>query len=135
MDLIDSVHISAAGLGAQSARLKVIAQNIANADSVGTRAGAEPYRRQVISFKQELDKETGVSMVRPDKISKDKADFVKRYEPNNPEADAQGYVLYPNINSVLEMVDMREARRSYEANLNVIEASKSMYADTINLLK
>lgn len=135
MDLIDSVHISAAGLSAQSARLKVISQNIANADSVGTRDGAEPYRRQVISFKQELDKQTGVAMVKPGNITKDKADFIKRYEPNNPNADENGNVLYPNVNSVMEMVDMREARRSYEANLNVIEASKSMYADTINILK
>lgn len=135
MDLIDSVHISAAGMSAQSARLKVISQNIANADSVGTRDGAEPYRRQIISFKQELDKQTGVSMVKPDKITKDKAEFVKRYEPNNPNADANGTVMYPNVNNVMEMVDMREARRSYEANLNVIEASKSMYADTIGLLK
>jgi flagellar basal-body rod protein FlgC len=135
MDLINSVHISAAGLAAQSARLKVVAQNIANAESVGTRAGAEPYRRQTVSFKNALDKETGETMVRADKIGVDRSNFNKRYEPTNPEADDQGYVLYPNVNPMLEMVDMREARRGYEANLNVIEASKSMFTDTLNLIK
>jgi flagellar basal-body rod protein FlgC len=135
MDLIDSVHISAAGLGAQSARLKVISENIANADSVGTRDGKDPYRRQTITFKEQLDQETGIKMVKPDRISTDKADFEKRYEPNNPQADADGFVSYPNVNPVLEMVDMREAKRGYEANLNVIDASKTMYSETVNLLK
>ena len=135
MDIIDSIHISTAGLGAQSARLKVISQNIANADSIGTRAGKEPYRRQTITFKEALDKETGMQMVQPNKIGKDQSDFTKRYEPTNPEADAQGNVLYPNVNPMVEMVDMREARRGYEANLNVIEASKSMFSDTLNLIR
>lgn len=135
MDLIDSVHISAAGLGAQSARLKVVAQNIANAESVGTREGAEPYRRKTVTFKEVLDKESGLKMVQPDKVGTDNSDFTKRYEPTNPEADEQGYVLYPNVNTMVEMVDMREARRGYEANLNVIEASKSMFSDTLNLIK
>ena len=135
MDIVDSIHISAAGLGAQSARLKVISQNIANADSVGTRAGAEPYRRQTITFKEALDKETGMQMVQPNKPGKDQSDFNTRYEPTNPEADAKGNVLYPNINPMVEMVDMREARRGYEANLNVIEASKSMFSDTLNLIR
>ena len=135
MDLIDSVHISASGLGAQSARLKVVSQNIANADSVGTRDGKDPYRRQTITFKQQLDRETGIMKVTPDRISTDKAEFDKRYEPSNPQADANGFVLYPNINPALEMVDMREARRGYEANLNVIQASKTMYSETVDLLK
>ncbi len=135
MDLMDSVHISAAGLGAQSTRLKVIAQNIANAESVGTRTGAQPYRRQTVTFKEELDKETGIKMVKPSKIGTDNSEFTKRFEPTNPEADAQGYVMYPNVNSLVEMVDMREARRGYEANLNVIEASKSMFSDTLNLIR
>jgi len=135
MDLIDSVHISAAGLGAQSSRLKVVAQNIANAESVGTRDGAQPYQRQTVSFKQVMDKESGVNMVRPDKIGTDKSDFIKKYEPNNPQADRDGFVLYPNVNTALEMVDMREARRGYEANLNVIDASKTMFSQTVALLK
>lgn len=135
MDLIDTVHISAAGLGAQAARLKIVSQNIANAESVGTRDGTLPYRRQTISFKNALDKETGVNLVQTDKVRPDTSDFIKRFEPQNPNADAQGYVMYPNVNSMMEMVDMREARRGYEANLNVIEASKSMFADTINVIK
>ena len=135
MDLIDSVHISAAGLASQSARLKVVAQNIANAESVGTRDGKDPYRRQTITFKTALDRETGVAMVRPDKVSPDKSEFTKRYEPNNPQADKDGFVMYPNVNPVVEMIDMREARRGYEANLNVIEASKAMFSDTLNVLK
>jgi len=135
MDLLDSVHISASGLGAQSARLKVVAQNIANAESVGTRAGAEPYRRKTVTFKEVLDKETGLKMVQPEKIGTDNSDFSRRYEPTHPEANEQGYVLYPNVNSMVEMVDMREARRGYEANLNMIESSKSMFSDTLSLLK
>ncbi len=135
MDLLDSVHISASGLGAQSARLKVVAQNIANAESVGTRDGQEPYRRKTVTFKEVLDNETGLKMVQPSKVGTDNSQFTKRYEPTHPQADEQGYVLYPNVNSMVEMVDMREARRGYEANLNMIESSKSMFSDTLNLLK
>ena len=135
MDLIDSVHISAAGMGAQSARLKVVAQNVANAESIGRRDGTDPYRRQTINFKEVMDKESGIKMVQPQKVGVDRSDFDRRYEPANPQADAQGFVSYPNVNPMLEMVDMREARRGYEANLNMIDASKSMYAQTINLLK
>lgn len=135
MDLIDSVHISAAGLAAQSARMKVVAQNLANAESIGTRSGADPYRRQTITFQDSMNKEFGVPTVQASKIGTDKSDFVKKYEPTNPQADKDGFVMYPNVNPVMEMVDMQEAKRGYEANLNVIDASKSMYSDTLNLLK
>lgn len=135
MDLIDSVHISAAGLAAQSARLKVVSQNIANAESVGTRDGKDPYRRKTISFKDALDSETGLQMVKTDKVGTDRSEFLKKYEPANPNADAEGYVLYPNVNPVLEMIDMREARRGYEANLNVIEASKAMFNSSLNVIR
>ena len=135
MDLINTIHISSSGMKAQQDRLKVVSQNIANAESVGTREGQQPYRRQTITFKNALDKETGAQMVKTDKIGKDKSDFVKKYEPTHPQADAQGYVIYPNINSISEMMDMREARRSYEANLNVIESSKAMLNQTISLLR
>ena len=135
MDLMDSIHVSSAGLAAQSARLKVVAQNIANAESVGTRDGADPYRRQTISFKEVMDSDAGIKTVKANKIGTDKSDFVKKYEPTNPQADKDGFVMYPNVNPIMEMVDMREAKRGYEANLNVIDASKSMYGDTINLLK
>ncbi len=135
MDLIDTIHISSSGLKVQQDRLKVVSQNIANAESVGTRDGQAPYRRKTISFKNALDKETGAQMVATKKVSTDKSEFMKKYEPAHPQADDQGYVLYPNVNPLSEMMDMREARRSYEANLNVIESSKSMLTQTINLLR
>ena len=136
MDLMDTMHISAAGMRAQSERLKIVSQNIANAEAVGTTDGSNaPYRRQTISFKNALDRETGANMVRVNKVGVDRSDFDKRYDPAHPYADAQGYVLYPNVNPIMEMMDMREARRGYEANLNVIEASKSMLTQTISLLR
>lgn len=136
MDLMDTMHISAAGMRAQSERLKIVSQNIANAEAVGTTNGSDlPYRRQTISFKNALDRETGATMVKVDKVGTDRSDFDKRYEPSHPYADAQGYVLYPNVNPIMEMMDMREARRGYEANLNVIEASKAMLNQTVSLLR
>lgn len=135
MDLVNTIHISSAGLKVQQDRLKIVSQNIANAESVGTREGAQPYRRQTISFKNAMNKEIGAKVVQTNKVSTDKSDFVKKYEPAHPQADAQGYVYYPNVNSIAEMMDMREARRSYEANLNVIESSKAMLNQTISLLR
>jgi flagellar basal-body rod protein FlgC len=135
MDLMDTMQISGAGMQAQSERLKVVAQNIANADAVGTRDGTQPYRRQTVACKDVLDRETGASLVKVDKVDTDNSEFTKRYEPNHPMADGEGYVLYPNVNSIMEMMDMREARRGYEANLNVIEASKAMLNQTISLLR
>ncbi len=136
MDLMDTMHISAAGMRAQSERLKIVSQNIANAEAVGTTDGRDaPYRRQTISFKNELDRATGAKMVKVNNVGTDKSDFDKRYDPSHPYADEQGYVLYPNVNPIMEMMDMREARRGYEANLNVIESSKSMLTQTISLLR
>jgi flagellar basal-body rod protein FlgC len=130
------MHISAAGMNAESERLKIVSQNLANADAVGSTSGGNaPYRRQTISFKNALDRETGAEMVKVDKVGTDNTDFAKKYEPANPYADKDGYVLYPNVNPVMEMMDMREARRGYEANLDVIDASKSMLTQTISLLR
>ncbi len=135
MDLMDTISISASGMRAQSERLKVVAQNLANAESTATKPGGQPYRRKTISFKEAMDKETGLQTVQPGKVGTDRSDFVKRYEPTNPVADEQGYVLYPNVNPIMEMMDMREARRGYEANLNVIESSKAMVGQTLGLLR
>lgn len=135
MDLMDTMRISGAGMQAQSERLKVVSQNIANADAVGTRNGTQPYRRQTVVFKDVLDRETGAALVKVDKVGTDSSDFQTRYQPGHPMANEEGYVLYPNVNSVMEMMDMREARRGYEANLNVIEASKAMMNQTISLLR
>jgi flagellar basal-body rod protein FlgC len=127
--------ISAAGLKAQGTRLKVIAENIANADSVAETPGDLPYRRKTVSFKNALDRELGINAVRVNKIGVDKSDFGREYDPGNPAADAEGYVLKPNVNSLIEMTDMREAQRSYEANLTVVEAARTMLLRTVDLIR
>lgn len=135
MQLNDSLKIAAAGMRAQSDRLRVVAENIANADSTATAPGGDPYRRKTVVFKNVLDKELGMETVRVSKRGTDKSAFIKKYEPYHPAADAQGYVLYPNVNTIVEAVDMKEARRAYEANLGVIEVSKAMMARTLDLLR
>ncbi len=135
MALTDTLQIAAAGMQAQSQRLRLVAENIANADSTGTTPGSDPYRRKLLVFQDELDKQTGAQMVKVGKRSYDTSAFTRKYDPTHPAADAQGYVLYPNVNPIVEMMDMREARRGYEANINVIEVSKAMLSQTLNLLK
>jgi flagellar basal-body rod protein FlgC len=133
--LYRSMRISAAGMKAQGTRLRVIAENLANADSLGQSPGADPYRRKTVTFRNELDRSIGMDTVRVDKIGVDRSDFEKRFDPNHPAADEDGYVLVPNVNALVEMMDMREAQRSYEANLSVIKASRKMLASTIDLLR
>ena len=135
MDLKDSLNIAAAGMRAQGTRLRVISENIANANSTGETANDLPYRRQVVSFRTVFDRALGVQSVEVDRIGLDPGNFSRRYEPHHPSADDAGYVLYPNVNTLIEMTDMREAQRSYEANLNVLEASRSMLTRTIELLR
>lgn len=135
MDLVNSLHIAASGMKAQSDRLRVVSENIANADSLGTKPGEAPYRRKVISFRNHLDRQMGMDKVQVYKYGYDKSDFNKRYDPGHPAADEEGYVLTPNVNPILEMVDMREAQRGYEANLNVIEVSKGMLQRTVDMLR
>lgn len=135
MDMINAFHIAGSGMKAQSDRLRVISQNIANADSVANTADGTPYRRKVLSFKNVLDREIGADLVKVKKYGFDKSDFRMKYEPGHPAANEEGYVKYPNVNPILEMVDMREAQRGYEANLNVIEVSKTMLQQTIGLLR
>lgn len=134
-DLVNSLHIAASGMKAQGARLRVVSENIANADSLGKFPGDAPYRRKTISFKDELDREMGVDMVEIDKFGVDNSEFELKYNPSHPAANAEGYVEEPNVNTMVEMIDMREARRGYEANLNVVEVSKGMLLQTINMLK
>ncbi|MCH7550881.1 MAG: flagellar basal body rod protein FlgC [Proteobacteria bacterium] len=134
-DLIKTMRISAAGMRVQGQRLRVISQNIANANSLPQDPGDKPYRRQVITFRNELDRSIGLETVRVGKVQPDRSEFGKRYEPSHPAADADGYVLTPNVNTLIEMTDMREAQRSYEANLSVIKASKAMLNLTIDLLR
>jgi flagellar basal-body rod protein FlgC len=135
MDITKALEVSAAGLRAQGTRIKVIAENLANVDSTGETPGDLPYRRKVVSFRNELDRQSGTNMVRANKIGVDRSDFQRRYEPGHPSADADGYVLTPNVNVIVETMDMREAQRTYEANLTVIDAAKSMIARTTDLLR
>lgn len=135
MDLTKTLKVSAAGMEAQNARMRTIAENLANADSVADAPGADPYRRKMVTFKNVLDKATGVQLVRSDRVVRDQSEFQKRFNPNHPGADADGYVLAPNVNSLIEVMDMRQAQRSYEANLNVIDAAKTMLLRTIDLLR
>ena len=135
MDLMESLMISAAGMRAQGQRLRVVAENLANADSVSEVAGGDPYRRKTISFKNQLDRELGMETVQVGKVGEDPSDFRMKYDPGNPAADAKGYVKLPNVNSLIEMSDMREAQRSYEANLKAIEVARSMLQRTIDLIR
>ena len=134
MDIVKSLQISAAGMKAQGERLRVIAENIANAGTTALVPGGEPFRRKLISFKNVLDRALGVETVQVAGYNRDQTQFAKRYDPGHPAADADGYVLLPNVNPLVEMADMREALRSYEANLSVIEASKIIVQRTIDLL-
>jgi flagellar basal-body rod protein FlgC len=135
MDLLNSMHISASGMKAQSDRLRIVSQNIANAESAGVRPGDTPYRRRTISFKNQLDRELGEQKVTVNQYSTDPSPFQMKYDPAHPAANEEGYVQMPNVNPIIEMMDMREARRGYEANLNVIESSKSMIQQAISVIR
>jgi len=135
MDLKSAIHIASAGMNAQSARLKVVAENIANVDSLATKPGGDPYRRKLVVFKNELDKELGINKVTVARIDHDKSAFKRDYEPGNPVADADGYLYRPNVNTMIESMDMKQAQRSYEANLSTIEVTKTMINQTLDLLR
>ena len=135
MSLDNSIGISAAGLRAQSLRMRVIAENLANANSVADTPGGDPYRRKVPTFKAAMDRDTGTTSVEITGIAADRSDFKRVHQPGNPAADADGYVKMPNVNSLVESADMKSAQRSYEANLNAIEAARSLTMRTIDLLK
>ncbi|MFQ5535546.1 MAG: flagellar basal body rod protein FlgC [Sphingomonadales bacterium] len=135
MDLMKSIMISAAGIRAQSFRVRVISENIANASSLASEPGQDPYRRKVVSFSNELDKQLGVPMVKVSKVDRDQSEFGRKLDPGHPSADENGYVKLPNVNGLVESMDMRQALRSYEANLNSIEASKQMLMRTVDLLR
>lgn len=134
-DLFKTFKISAAGMKAQGTRLRVISENIANADSLPQSPGATPYRRKTVTFKNMLNRNVGFETVQIRKIDTDRSEFVKKYDPTHPGADSDGYVLTPNVNTLIEMMDMREAQRSYEANLSVITSSRTMLQSAIDLLR
>ena len=135
MDFLDSMKVAASGLRAQSGRMRIIAENIANADSTAMTKGADPYRRKMPSFKAALDRETGVSVVEMGPIRQDQSDFKTRFEPGHPAANEEGYVKLPNVSTLIETVDMRQAQRSYEANLNVIQSTRTMMQRTLDILR
>jgi flagellar basal-body rod protein FlgC len=135
MDLVKSMLASASGMKAQSQRMRIIAENLANANSVGRNPDEDPYRRKVLSFRNVLNREQGVELVEIGKVQPDRSEFRLRYNPGHPAADDKGYVRLPNVNSIIEMNDMREAQRSYEANIRAVEAAKRMLMNTVDLLR
>lgn len=134
-DILKTFRVSAAGMKTQGTRLRVISENVANANSLPRKPGDQPYRRKVITFKNQLDKATGLPLVKVDRIKPDRSEFEKRFDPSHPAADQDGYVLVPNVNTLIEMSDLQEAQRSYEANLNVIKSTKTMVSHTIDILR
>jgi flagellar basal-body rod protein FlgC len=135
MDLAKTLHISAAGMKAQGVRLRVLSENVANADSVARTPEGDPYRRKLVTFANEMNKELGIHQVKIENVEVDPSEFGNEYRPGHPAADDRGYIKTPNVNSLIEMSDMREAQRSYEANLKVIESSRTMLMRTIDLLR
>ena len=135
MDLVKSMNIAASGLKTQGTRLRVLAENIANADSTAQEPGGKPYRRKLVTFANALDRAIGAEMPYVKGITVDRSEFGRRYEPGHPAADEDGYLLVSNVNSLIELTDMREAQRSYEANLQAIRSSQSMIQQTIDILR
>jgi len=134
MDFSKSMAVAASGMRAQTERMKTISENIANANSTSPIKGADPYRRKVATITPDFDRELDATKVKAGKPLLDKSDFRSQYDPGNPNADKQGYVKLPNVDSLVEIMDMREAQRSYEADLSVMESTKQMLAKTVDLL-
>lgn len=134
-DLRDAMAIASSGMRAQTFRLKAVSQNIANADTTGTKPGEDPYRRQLTSFQSYVDRSTGATMVKTPKIIYDQSDFKLHFDPQHPAADANGYVKMPNVNPLIEQADMQQATRSYEAALGAYDMARNMQNSTVDLLK
>jgi len=134
MDILDSMAEAAKGMKAQGVRMRVISENLANAETTASTKGGNPYQRKVVTFKNVLNMTNEQKEVEVDKVVADKSDFILKYDPNHPAADKNGYIKMPNVNPLIEMMDMREAQRSYEANLGVIDISKAMLNETLDQL-
>jgi flagellar basal-body rod protein FlgC len=134
-DLNTSLQVSAAGMGVQMARIRVIAENLANQNTTGSTPGADAYRRRTISFQNRLDRSLGVETVSVKSVGQDKSDQPLRYDPSDPAANRNGYVKAPNINSFVELLDLRDAEQTYSANLNVASTTRTMLSHTLDLLK
>lgn len=135
MDFSKSMAVAASGLRAQSQRMKIIAENIANANSTASQPGGDPYRRKIATMKPDFDRALGATLVEAGRPIADRSAFRTQYDPGNPYADAKGYVKLPNVNPLVEIMDMREAQRSYQADLTVMDSTKQMLAKTVDLLK
>jgi flagellar basal-body rod protein FlgC len=135
MDFSTSLIVAASGMRAQSDRMRIIAENIANANSTSPVPGADPYRRKIATMKSDFDRELNATLVTSQKPVADNSEFRLQYDPGNPNADTKGYVKLPNVNALIEIMDMREAQRSYEADLTVMDATKTMLTRTVDLLK
>ena len=132
MNILDALQMSSAGMKAQGDR--VISQNIANADTAANTQNSTPYQRKTVIFKNEMDRASGIEMVKVDRIAEGKNEFKLKFMPSHPGADENGYIKMPKINTLIETMDMREAQRSYEANLGMVQISKGMLGKTIDLL-
>ncbi len=134
-DLSTALSLSARGMAAQGARLRVVAENIANRDTTGSAPGADPYRRKTITFESRLDRALGAEAVRVKQIGRAAGDFPERHDPAHPAANAAGYVRTPNVNTLVEMMDLREAQRSWNANMSVLETTRGMLVRAIEMLR
>lgn len=134
-DFLNSIRISATGLHAQTARMRIIAENLANADSTGKTPNQDPYRRRVPTLKAEFERQLDGYAVKVGRTAYDMSAFKERYEPGHPAADKNGYVRYPNVDPLIEAMDMREAQRTYEANLNVVTSTRQMVGQTLDILR
>ncbi len=134
MELNRAMSSAASGLKVQGTRLRVAAENIANAESIATEAGGKPYRRQLVQFGTIVDRKEGSQLVEVKRIVQDGSDFKPVFDPSHPSADENGYVLYPNVNRFIEMMDMKEAQRSYSANLESIAVSRDLLRETIGII-
>lgn len=135
VDFTDVMQIASAGMRAQGDRLRIIAENVANANSTSISPGGEPYRRREVLFKNVLDRTSGLTLVKSTNVRNDMSDFGKEFNPSHPAADAQGYVLTPNVKPLIEMIDMREAQRNYDANLSVLDSARSMISRALEILR
>jgi flagellar basal-body rod protein FlgC len=130
-----SMSVASSGLEAQSTRMRVVSENLANATSTGRTAGADPYQRKTVTFDAAMDRAAGAQLVKVKDVGVDRTPFRVEYEPGHPAADKAGYVKLPNVNMLIEMADMREVNRSYEANLQVVKQVRSMLGMTVDLLR
>lgn len=130
-----AIDVATSGLEAHSTRMRVISENLANAESTASTPGANPYTRKTVTFEDEMDQASGADLVKVKAIGLDRSPFRVEYDPGNPAADANGFVKLPNVNLITEMADMREANRSYSANIQVVKQARELFTMTVDLMR